>query len=378
MSSRSRTRFVSIMWLVWTAVCGAVLSLAGVFLYLNPQIPTAETYRHVRIETPFRIFAEGGQLMAEFGERRVIPLKFADVPPLFIHALLDTEDKRFYSHGGVDFMSLLNDSIELLVNREIRSGASTITMQLAKNISFSPGTDIHPQVQGNAAGAEDRAGADQRTRSSSSTSTWCRSAKRAYGAQAAAFTYYGRPLNQLDVAQLAMLAGIPQAPSAGNPINGPERAMKRRNLVLSRMLEQDSITQEQYDVAVNSPNTATVHERDLDIAAPYASEWVRQQLVSALRGRGVLERLRSDDDDRRTSAGRRDEGGPRRRFSVRQTARLPRSGRAHRPAGRCGRNAHRDPAGTGAVSAPRRPRSGRGRCRSPRISSRRCARTAKR
>ena len=104
--------------------------------------------------------------------------------------------------------------------------------------------------------------------------------KRAYGAQAAAFTYYGRPLNQLDVAQLAMLAGIPQAPTAGNPINGPERAMKRRNLVLSRMLEQGSITQEQYDVAVNSPNTATVHERDLDIAAPYASEWVRQQLVA--------------------------------------------------------------------------------------------------
>ena len=104
--------------------------------------------------------------------------------------------------------------------------------------------------------------------------------KRAYGAQAAAFTYYGRPLNQLDVAQLAMLAGIPQAPTAGNPINGPDRAMKRRNLVLSRMLEQGSITQEQYDVAVNSPNTATVHERDLDIAAPYAAEWVRQQLVA--------------------------------------------------------------------------------------------------
>ena len=118
MNSRSRTRFVSIMWFVWTAVCGAVLSLAAAFLYLNPQIPTAETYRHVRIETPLRVFANGGELMAEFGERRVIPLKITDVPPLFIRALLDTEDKRFYSHGGVDFISLLNDSIELALNRE--------------------------------------------------------------------------------------------------------------------------------------------------------------------------------------------------------------------------------------------------------------------
>ncbi len=217
--------------------------------------------------------------MAEFGERRVIPLTLADVPPLFIHALLDTEDKRFYWHGGVDFISLLNDSIELLVHREIRSGASTITMQLAKNISFSPEQTFIRKFKEMllALKIERELSKDQILELYFNVVPF---GKRAYGAQAAAFTYYGRPLNQLDVAQLAMLAGIPQAPTAGNPINGPERAMKRRNLVLSRMLEQDSITQEQYDIAVNSPNTATVHERDLDIAAPYASEWVRQQLVS--------------------------------------------------------------------------------------------------
>jgi penicillin-binding protein 1A len=279
MNSRSRTRFVSIMWLVWTAVCGAVLSLAGVFLYLNPQIPTAETYRHVRIETPLRIFAEGGELMAEFGERRVIPLKIADVPPLFISALIDTEDKRFYSHGGVDFISLVNDSIELALNQEIRSGASTLTMQLAKNISFTPEQTFIRKFKEMllALKIERELTKDEILELYFNVVPF---GKRAYGAQAAAFTYYGRPLDQLDIAQLAMLAGIPQAPSAGNPINGPERAMRRRNLVLSRMLEQGSITQDQYDVAVASPNTAMVHERDLDIAAPYAAEWVRQQLVA--------------------------------------------------------------------------------------------------
>ncbi len=299
------------MWLVWTGVCGAVLSLAGVFLYLNPQIPTAETYRHVRLETPLRIFAEGGQLMAEFGERRVIPLKFSDVPPLFVHALLDTEDKRFYSHGGVDFVSLLNDSIELVLNREIRSGASTITMQLAKNISFSPEQTFIRKFKEMllALKIERELTKDEILELYFNVVPF---GKRAYGAQAAAFTYYGRPLDQLDVAQLAMLAGIPQAPSAGNPINGPERAMRRRNLVLSRMLDQNSITQEQYNVAVGSPNTATVHERDLDIAAPYASEWVRQQLVSRYGVRGLLERLRGADDDRCAPA----EMPPRRPFAT--------------------------------------------------------------
>jgi penicillin-binding protein 1A len=280
MNPRSRTRYVSIMWWGWTAVCGAVLSLAGVFLYLNPQIPSAETYRHVRIETPLRIFADGGQLMAEFGERRVIPLKLADVPPMFIHAVIDTEDKRFYSHSGVDVISLVNDAIDLLLNRgEIKSGASTLTMQLAKYISLSPEQTFFRKFKQMLLALK----IEQELTKDEILELYFNAVpfgKRAYGAQAAAFTYYGRPLKELDIAQLAMLAGIPQAPTAGNPINGPERAMKRRNLVLSRMLDQGSITQAQYDVASNSPNTATVHDRDLDIAAPYAAEWVRQQLFA--------------------------------------------------------------------------------------------------
>jgi penicillin-binding protein 1A len=266
------------MWWVWTAVCGAVLSLAGVFLYLNPQIPAAETYRHVRLETPLRVFAEGGALMAEFGERRVIPVTIADIPPLFIHALLDTEDKRFYSHNGVDFISLVNDSWSLLVNREIRSGASTITMQLARNISFSLEQTFIRKFKEMllALQLERELSKDEILELYFNVVPF---GKRAYGAQAAAYIYYGRPLNELDIAQLAMLAGIPQAPTAGNPINGPERAMKRRDLVLSRMLEQGTITPDEYEVAVHAPNTATVHERDLDVAAPYAAEWVRQLLV---------------------------------------------------------------------------------------------------
>jgi penicillin-binding protein 1A len=240
----------------------------------------------VRLETPLRIFAEGGALMAEFGERRVIPVTLKDVPPLFIHALLDTEDKRFYSHNGIDFISLMNDSWSLVANRgEIRSGASTITMQLARNISFSLEQTFIRKFKEMllALQIERELSKDEILELYFNVVPF---GKRAYGAQAAAYSYYGKPLNELDIAQLAMLAGIPQAPTAGNPINGPERAMKRRNVVLSRMLEQGTITQAEYETAVNEPNTATVHERDLDITAPYAAEWVRQLLV-ARYGRDV-------------------------------------------------------------------------------------------
>ncbi|NCF45461.1 MAG: peptidase [Proteobacteria bacterium] len=103
--------------------------------------------------------------------------------------------------------------------------------------------------------------------------------KRAYGAQAAAVTYYGKPLKELSIAQLAMLAGIPQRPEAGNPINGPEWALRRRNQVLSRMLAQDSITQAEYETAIAAPITAQVYARELDLPSPYAAEWVRQEVV---------------------------------------------------------------------------------------------------
>ena len=123
------------MWLALSGLCAAVLSLAGTYLYLDPQLPAAETYRHVRLETPLRVYTADERLIAEFGERRLIPVTLSEVPPLFISALLDTEDKRFYEHGGVDFITLLTSSLDLLTNfGEISRGGSTITMQLPRNL----------------------------------------------------------------------------------------------------------------------------------------------------------------------------------------------------------------------------------------------------
>ena len=279
---RQRSLTGTIIWIAFTGICTLSLTLAAVFLYLNPQIPAAESYRHVKLETPLRVFTDDEALIAEFGERRRIPIRFDQVPRHFINALLDTEDKRFYQHSGIDFISLTNDTFglikSLLLEGSLGPGASTITMQLARNISFSLERRFLRKFKEMllALKIETELEKDEILELYINEMPF---GKRAYGAEAAARTYYGKPLGELNIPQLAMLAGVLQAPTAGNPINGPERALRRRNLVLSRMRAQGSITEAEYQEAVAAPITAGLHGRDLDVPAPFPAEWVRQQLI---------------------------------------------------------------------------------------------------
>ena len=270
------------MCLAVAALCAAVLTLGGIYLYLNPQVPNASSYRDVKLETPLRILSREGELLAEFGERR-LPIDMDDVPDLFVRALVDTEDKRFYSHRGIDYISLTNDSIDLVLDyikgeRGARSGASTLTMQLARNVSLSLDQRFIRKFKEMLLALK----IEQRLSKQEILNLYINTVpfgKRAHGAEAAAQTYYGKKLADLSLPQLAMLAGIPKAPSKNNPINGPEAALKRRNLVLSRMLAQESITQTEYDIAVQAPPTAKLHRQGGPTMAPYPAELVRQQLV---------------------------------------------------------------------------------------------------
>ena len=272
----------ALVWLGLTLLCGGLFGLSGIFLYLNPQIPTAESYRHVKLQTPLRVFSADGVLLGEFGERRQIPVTLEAVPPLFLSAVLDTEDKRFYEHSGIDFISLSNDIVGLirglLTDGSLGPGASTITMQLARNVSFTLERRLLRKLKEMllALKVERELTKDEILELYINVVPF---GKRAYGAEAAARTYYGKSLGQLRLSQLAMLAGIPQAPTAGNPINGPERALGRRNLVLSRMYSQGSIDEAQYRAAVDTPITAEVFSRSAEVPAPFAAEWVRQQLI---------------------------------------------------------------------------------------------------
>ncbi|HKI73539.1 MAG TPA: transglycosylase domain-containing protein, partial [Pseudomonadales bacterium] len=235
--------------------------MSAAFLYLNPQIPEASSFKNIKLRAPLRIYTADDKLIQEFGER-LTPITYDQIPPLFIHALLDTEDKRFFEHSGIDVITVANASWQLILNRgAIRTGASTITMQLVKNISGDTEVTFLRKFKEMLLALK----LEQQLSKQEILTLYVNMVpfgKHAFGIQAAANTYYGKDISELDLAQTAMLAGIPQAPEAGNPINGPTRAIARRNLVLERMLEQQSITSAQYTDAVAEPITAKVYGRD--------------------------------------------------------------------------------------------------------------------
>ncbi len=267
-----------IIWSLLALVSGSTLVLASAYLYLNPQIPDTRTFTDVQLRAPLRIYTADDKLIQEFGER-LIPIRFDEIPERFIQALLNTEDKRFFEHSGIDLITLGNATWQLVRNRgAINSGASTITMQLVKNISGESEVRFIRKFKEMLLALK-----IERELTKQEIFTLYVNiipyGKHAFGIQAAANTYYNKNVQDLSLAQTAMLAGIPKAPEAGNPINGPERALARRNLVLLRMLEQDSITREDYDVATAEPLTAQVYARDIEVPALYVAETVRKRLL---------------------------------------------------------------------------------------------------
>lgn len=268
-----------ILWGLFSAVCGTALILSAAYLYLNPQIPSAATFKNVKLRAPLRIYTADGKLIQEYGER-LTPITYDQIPPMFVHALLDTEDKRFFEHGGIDPITVANATWQLIIHGgTITTGASTITMQLVKNISgHNQVTFLRKFKEMLLAWKLDH----ELTKPEILTLyvNIVPFGKHAFGVQAAANTYYGKNVNQLDLAQSAMLAGIPNAPSAGNPINGPVRAIERRNLVLLRMKQQGSITNSQYAHAIAQPITAKLYGRDIQAPAPYVAEMVRKRLLA--------------------------------------------------------------------------------------------------
>jgi penicillin-binding protein 1A len=283
----TRSLKMLVPWLAFLG-SGTMLGLAGTYLYLDPQVPRAESYRTLRLQTPLRIFSADGAFMGEFGERRRIPLPREAFPELFVKAVLDTEDKRFYRHHGIDWITLGKAVLLLVANPgEIGPGGSTVTMQLARNISFTLEQTFIRKFKEMllALKLEQTLTKDEILALYLNVIPF---GKRAYGAEAAALTYYGKPLKDLTLAQWAMLAGIPQAPSIGNPINGPERALRRRNVVLANMLRQGSIDRATFDAAKAEPITAAIHDRVIELDAPWAAEMARREIL-AQYGRAAYE-----------------------------------------------------------------------------------------
>lgn len=265
-------------WSIVAAFCGLLLALSGAFLYLSPGLPSVEALRTIQLQIPLRVYSSDGKLIAEFGEMRRNPIRFAEIPPNFINALLSAEDDNFANHYGVDPSSLMRAATQLVKSGHIQSGGSTITMQVAKNFfltserSFSrKATEILLALQ-----------IERQLTKDEILELYVNKiylGNRAYGIEAAAQVYYGKSIRDVSLAQMAMIAGLPKAPSRFNPLANPARSKERRDWILGRMYKLGKITEAAYTEAVNEPLNASYHVPTPEVSAPYIAEMARADMV---------------------------------------------------------------------------------------------------
>lgn len=257
---------------------GAIWLLAGVYLYLSPGLPDVETLRDVRLQTPMRVYTAQGDLIGQFGEQKRTPLRYDDIPQQFIMALLAAEDDNFFSHRGIDLMGLMRAVSELVLTGEKGSGGSTLTMQVARNYFLSLERTFMRKFNEILLALE----IERRLDKQEIFELYFNRVflgHRAYGFEAASQVYYGRGIGELTLAEHAMLAGIPKAPSRNNPLSGPEAGKQRRNWILGRMLALGYIPQADYAAAVAAPVSARHHGARISFAAHYAAEMARQEML---------------------------------------------------------------------------------------------------
>ncbi|MBH0087404.1 penicillin-binding protein 1A [Pseudoalteromonas sp. NSLLW218] len=256
-----------------------LITLISLYYYVKPDIPSVQVLKDVQLQTPMQVFTKDGLLINQFGEKRRIPVTIDEIPQTLINAFLATEDNRFYDHIGIDPIGIVRSAVVLISTGEKKQGASTITMQLARNFFLTREKAYIRKVKEIfiALHIEDVLTKDEILELYLNK---IELGNRAFGIGAAAQVYYGKELKDLTLAQMAMIAGLPKAPSALNPIRNPTRAKARRNVVLGRLLTEDYITQEQYNEATSQPITAYFHGAEINLYAPYISEMVRAEMVS--------------------------------------------------------------------------------------------------
>jgi penicillin-binding protein 1A len=273
-------KFVKYLFIL--AVCCILLgagSIYGLYKFIEPQLPDVATLRDVRLQIPMQIYSADGELIAQYGEKRRIPVTLSQMPPEMTKAFIATEDSRFYEHHGIDPVGIFRAASVALFSGHASQGASTITQQLARNFFLSPEKTLTRKIKEAFLAIR----IEQLLSKDEILELYLNKiylGYRAYGVGAAAQVYFGKSVDQLTLSEMAVIAGLPKAPSTFNPLYSMDRATSRRNVVLSRMLSENYITQDQYDEAVNEPIDASYHAPEIAFSAPYLTEMVRQEMVT--------------------------------------------------------------------------------------------------
>ncbi len=259
-----------------------LLSIAGLYLYVRPSLPDVAILSDFRYLTPLRIYSEDGKLIGEFGEKKRAPIQFEQIPELYIKALLAIEDTDFYSHHGVSIRGIVRSAINNIRSGRIKGGGSTVTMQVARNafpekIGFKQ-TYLRKIKEVFLALEMERKLTKNQILELYVNQIYL--GNRSYGIQAAAKTYYGVTVDQLNLAQLATIVGTAKSPMYRNPLANPDRARERRNYIIKRMLSLNYINQSLHDEMIAEPTTAKYHGLNVQVNLPYVAELAREKVVA--------------------------------------------------------------------------------------------------
>ena len=255
-----------------------LMSVASLNLYIDSKLPDENKIRDIDLQIPLKIFTADKKLIGEFGEKRRTALEFDSIPVHYVNAVLAAEDDDFFNHSGVSYLGLVRSLYRLAISGRVQGGGSTITMQVAGNYLTSRDINIFRKIKDIFLAYR-----LEKTYSKEEIFEFYVNriffGNRAYGIAAASEVYYGASIKELNLAQWAMIASLPKAPSSINPLVNPKRALIRRNWVLGRMLELGFIYQEQYDLAIKAPLTATYHGLVSEVSAPYLAESIRRSMI---------------------------------------------------------------------------------------------------
>ncbi|MEQ2025767.1 peptidoglycan glycosyltransferase/peptidoglycan DD-transpeptidase MrcA [Xenorhabdus szentirmaii] len=265
--------------LIFVCILLGTASIFGLYKYIEPQLPDVATLKDVRLQTPMQVLSADGELIAQYGEKRRLPLSLSEVPLLIVKAFIATEDSRFYEHHGVDPIGIIRAVSVVMTSGHASQGASTITQQLARNFFLSPEKTLIRKAKEAFLAIK----IEQLLTKEEILELYLNKiylGQRAYGVGAAAHVYFGKNVNELTLSEIAVIAGLPKAPSTFNPLYSYDKAINRRNVVLGRMLEVGFITQRQYNEARAEKLVARYHGPQIAFAAPYLTEMARQEMIN--------------------------------------------------------------------------------------------------